>query len=476
MGMDPRSDTQRPTSTNGNLAGRFTGCDVLSQREPAWLAYHHRSSAMPDPHLKATPPFLGPMLFFGLATLMSFGLMAVRADAAATFDPETALRGVKFDPVLTDGNGQGEGHDNPGNGLRDLDEMALIAAVVNDPTVDGSVRGGVSHVEVRTVFDSTKAMVTSDIASLLERFPTAADMVTGYLMIGDENSITSIAHMTAMFGARLTSDYTPVRQMARFFAPDGDADGDGVSNRAEHAAAADSGTSYVDAALNPDIRDAGDPDMSATSARKKTVGILLYPDFEVLDVFGPVEMWSYVPDFKLVYVAERAGPVKSTQGAVLIAEFGFVDAPPIDILLVPGGVGTIAELDNAATIAYIRSVHANTELTTSVCTGSALLARAGALDGLKATSNKRFFSLAARQSDLVKWVVEARWVEDGKVFTSSGVSAGTDMALGVVARLYGLDTARQLANSVEYEWHDNAADDPFARFSDWPAPAPAASL
>lgn len=202
-------------------------------------------------------------------------------------------------------------------------------------------------------------------------------------------------------------------------------------------------------------------------ATKKKVGILLYPDFEVLDVFGPVEMWSYVPDFQLVYIAEKAGPVRSYQGLEAIAQYGFDDAPKLDLLLVPGGLGTIPELENRAILDYIRHSHATTQITTSVCSGSALLARAGVLDGLKATSNKRFFSLAARQSDKVEWVVPARWVEDGRVFTSSGVSAGTDMALAVVARLHGVETARALASAVEYEWHEDADDDPFAKDADW---------
>jgi len=423
------------------------------------------------PHLNSRPSLQTLFRVLSLVVVLSIGAGCGQAVAATAFDPEAALRGVNFDPAVTDGNGQGEGHSNPGNGLLDLDEMVLVAAVVNDPTYDASSRGGASHAEVRPVFDRTRAAVHAEVSPLLERFPTAADMVTGYLMIGTEESITSIGHMTTMFGAPLQGDYAPVRLMARFFGPSGDADGDGVTNRDEYAAAREKGTSYVDAALNPDIRNSGDSQMSAAPAQKKIVGILLYPGFEVLDVFGPVEMWSYVPDFKLVYIAEKSGPVTSTQGAVVMAEFGFTDAPAVDILLVPGGVGTIPELNNSALIDYIRSVHRNSELTTSVCTGSALLAKAAVLDGLKATSNKRFFSLAVKQSEQVKWVVDARWVEDGKVFTSSGVSAGTDMALAVVARLHGVDTARQLASSVEYEWHEAADVDPFARFSDWTPPA-----
>ncbi|MCP5179173.1 MAG: DJ-1/PfpI family protein [Pseudomonadales bacterium] len=394
--------------------------------------------------------------------------MSAWPDDSTAFDPVAALRGVNFDPATVDGNGAPDGHNTSGNGLPDAHEMALVAAVVNDPTIDFSARGGVSHREARAVFDALLTRTRLDTASLAARWPTTAEMVTGYLMIGTDDGIASISHMTTMFGAPLTGDMNVAKRMAYYFAPDGDADGDGVSNREEHAAAGASAEQYVAAALDPTVRNRGNERMSTNATSKRTVGIVLYEGFEVLDVFGPMEMWSYVPDFRLVTIAATAGPVKSTQGAVLMAEYGFADAPKLDILMVPGGFGTIAELDNTALITYLRNAHATSELTTSVCTGSALLARAGALDGLRATSNKRFFSLAAKQSDRVKWVVEARWVEDGKVFTSSGVSAGTDMALAVVARLHGVEAARQLASSVEYIWHEQPDDDPFAGFSDWP--------
>lgn len=97
-----------------------------------------------------------------------------------------------------------------------------------------------------------------------------------------------------------------------------------------------------------------------------------------------------------------------------------------------------------------------------MCTGSALLARAGVLEGRRATSNKAFFSLAEAQDASVDWQRSARWVEDGKYVTSSGVYAGTDMALGLVARLYGKEHPPQLAHSLEYEWNDDPDNDPFA--------------
>ena len=102
------------------------------------------------------------------------------------------------------------------------------------------------------------------------------------------------------------------------------------------------------------------------------------------------------------------------------------------------------------------------ELVASVCTGSALLAKAGVLDGLRATSNKLAFAWAASQSEKVQWQQQARWVEDGKVFSSSGVSAGIDMALAVIAKLVSQQAAEQAANFAEYTWQRDADCDPFA--------------
>ena len=400
------------------------------------------------------------------------------ADGAAAvapidFDVEAVLRGVNFDSATTDGNG-GTGHAATGNGVLDAAEMAVIAAVLKDTGYDRSAQGGASHAATRAAFEQARAAALTDQAPLLRRYPTAADMVVGYVMIGTPESHAAIEHMVGMFGAPLKGDYTLARGLGRWFGPEGDADGDGASNRAEYAATIAKGVpAYVAAALDPAVRPAaGAPAQTvaaAAPAARRKLGIVLYPGFEVLDVYGPAEMWGYVPEFDIVYVAEQAGPVMSGQGVATVAQFGFADAPPLDILMVPGGFGTTAQLENAALIAYLRAQDARSELTTSVCTGSALLARAGVLDGRRATSNKRFFSLAATQDPDVDWVVSARWVEDGKYVTSSGVSAGTDMALAVIARLFGKARAEGIASGVEYEWQDDPTVDPFARFADWPA-------
>jgi transcriptional regulator GlxA family with amidase domain len=99
-----------------------------------------------------------------------------------------------------------------------------------------------------------------------------------------------------------------------------------------------------------------------------------------------------------------------------------------------------------------------------VCTGAALYAKAGLLDGRRATTNKQFFAVTCASGPNTKWVEEARWVEDGPMVTSSGVSAGMDMSLAVIAKLWGRPVAEQIGALTEYEWQTDAARDPFAKF------------
>lgn len=204
--------------------------------------------------------------------------------------------------------------------------------------------------------------------------------------------------------------------------------------------------------------------MNATT-RRRTLGAVLYEDFELLDLYGPLEMFGSLPDaFVIATVAEQPGPVRSTQGPETLARHGFGDCPSLDLILLPGGIGTLKQLSNEALHGFLRGRVASAECTMSVCTGSAILAKAGLLDGRRATSNKLFFDLATSQSDQVEWIPEARWVEDGPFATSSGVSAGTDMALAVIARLLGRERAERVARVTEYEWASDPARDPFHRY------------
>jgi len=196
----------------------------------------------------------------------------------------------------------------------------------------------------------------------------------------------------------------------------------------------------------------------------KRLGIVLYPGFELLDVFGPVEMFGNLTGtVEVVMVAQQRGAVVSAPGPAVIAEYGFAECPHLDLLLVPGGIGSRTEIDNPVMLDWLTQRVAAAEIAMTVCTGTALFARAGVLDGRRATTNKMLFNWVAEQGPKVHWVKEARWVEDGKFVTSSGVSAGMDMALAVIARLCGEQVSQTLAVGTEYEWHRDAGWDPFAK-------------
>ncbi len=196
---------------------------------------------------------------------------------------------------------------------------------------------------------------------------------------------------------------------------------------------------------------------------KRTIGVVLFEDFELLDVFGPLEMFGMAADhFEIRLISEHGGVVASRQGPKSVSDDSFESAPAIDVVLVPGGIGTRREVDNPVLLDWLQQRAQQAELVTSVCTGSALLAKAGVLDGVRATTNKLAFTWAASQSAKVQWQQQARWVEDRKFFTSSGVSSGIDMSLAVIAKLVSHQAAEQAANFAEYDWHRDADWDPFA--------------
>jgi putative intracellular protease/amidase len=132
-----------------------------------------------------------------------------------------------------------------------------------------------------------------------------------------------------------------------------------------------------------------------------------------------------------------------------------------DIFLVPGGYGTRKEVENILLLNKIREISNLSKFVLSVCTGSALLAKAGLLDGKKATSNKKAFDWVITQGENVNWIRKARWVKDGKFYTSSGVSAGMDMTLGLLNELHGIEFARKVAFEIEYNWIENMEEDNF---------------
>lgn len=222
------------------------------------------------------------------------------------------------------------------------------------------------------------------------------------------------------------------------------------------------GMAFAASAGSALAQDAAAGPNASPKEKTKTIAVVLYDKFETLDVFGPVQMWGRLPDHKVVFVAEKAGPVHSSQGPEAVATYSFDNAPQFDIVMVPGGGGARQEVNNPKILDFIRRQDKGTDLTISVCTGAALLAKAGLLDDRKATTNKLAWKWATGQSNKVEWVGHARWVEDDKYITSSGVSAGTDMALAVVEKIYGREAADRRARGAEYVWSDDPNNDPFA--------------
>jgi transcriptional regulator GlxA family with amidase domain len=196
--------------------------------------------------------------------------------------------------------------------------------------------------------------------------------------------------------------------------------------------------------------------------RPRSVGVLLFDRFELLDVFGPLEMLCALDCFELCMIGPSTGPVRSAQGPEVLTVASYSDAPIPDIVLAPGGIGTRQLVENREFLAWLAEWARAAELVTSVCTGAGVLAAAGLLDGYRATSNKRAFSWAQSQGPRVEWVRQARWVADRDRWTSSGVAAGMDMTLALIAHLHDEDVANRVADQVEYQWHKDSTRDPFA--------------
>lgn len=193
------------------------------------------------------------------------------------------------------------------------------------------------------------------------------------------------------------------------------------------------------------------------------VNILLFDDFETLDVFGPVEILGCMPEnFKINYISMTGGIIKSFQNVKVETTAYIKGDTSSSILMVPGGRGTRSRVSDEIFIDYLMGIANESKYILSVCTGSALLAKAGVLNGKDATSNKRAFDWAMSQSDEVNWIRHARWVRDGNVYTSSGVSAGIDMALGFISDIYGESSAEEISKSIEYIWNKDKKSDPFA--------------
>ena len=188
------------------------------------------------------------------------------------------------------------------------------------------------------------------------------------------------------------------------------------------------------------------------------IAILLFDDAEVLDFCGPFEVFSVAsnqsdsPVFNVYTVAERS-PITARNGLSVNPGYTLESCPKPDILLVPGGIGTRTEMNNAPLIDWIEQAAANAELVLSVCTGALLLGKAGLLDGLETTTHHVAYDLLREIVPTCTVHEDRRFVDNGKVITSAGIAAGIDMSLYVVERLLGREVASATARHMEYTFN-----------------------
>lgn len=202
--------------------------------------------------------------------------------------------------------------------------------------------------------------------------------------------------------------------------------------------------------------------------KQKRVGIVIFNDIEVLDFCGPFEVLSVTrldeerrreepSPFEVLLVAQSAAVVSTSGGMKVLPHASFDNCPPLDILVVPGGWGTRAEMKNVVMLAFVKARAAEVETLTSVCTGALILGNAGLLDGLRATTHWRSLGLMQQLFPKVTVDTQSHVVEDGRVLTSAGISAGIDMALRLVVRYCGEAVARATARHMEYPYPESNA-------------------
>lgn len=179
------------------------------------------------------------------------------------------------------------------------------------------------------------------------------------------------------------------------------------------------------------------------------IAFLFYDGMTALDAIGPHEVLSRLPDAKVLRVARKPGIVRSDSASLdLIAEYSLTDVSHADVLVIPGAKTATTLRDHPELLAWVRSIHTTTKWTTSICTGSLILGAAGLLDGLKATSH---WAVLDRLHVWGANPIQKRVVEDGKVITAAGVSAGIDMALTLAAKIAGPSVAQALQLGIEYD-------------------------
>ncbi len=201
--------------------------------------------------------------------------------------------------------------------------------------------------------------------------------------------------------------------------------------------------------------------MQPRDLERRNVAILLFDDVEVLDFAGPFEVFSVTAELNaykpfLVYTcAEEERTITTRNGLSIVPAHTLANAPKPDIVIVPGGIGSKTAMMSDAIIAWLQTAASTAELVISVCTGARILAKAGLLDGLEATTHHEALADIRELAPTARWVEgdwqDTRFVDNGQIITAGGISAGIDASLHVIARLLGRDKARATAEYMEYD-------------------------
>lgn len=192
---------------------------------------------------------------------------------------------------------------------------------------------------------------------------------------------------------------------------------------------------------------------------QKTVGIFLFDEVEVLDFAGPFEVFSLARQqcgderaFRVCSIARTSAPIRARNGLMVIPEFTITSAPKLDLLLVPGGYGAEElEIREPVTIRWLQEMSKQTSILSSVCTGAFLLAEAGLLSGKRATTHWMDLDRLEREYPAILVQRNVRFVDEGSILTSGGISAGIDLSLYLVQRLIGEPAAKATARRMEYD-------------------------
>ncbi|KAG0322389.1 hypothetical protein BGZ97_007003 [Linnemannia gamsii] len=218
--------------------------------------------------------------------------------------------------------------------------------------------------------------------------------------------------------------------------------------------------------MSPTVASHGPLPKIPEGSGKLKLGALVFNGVDLLDVMGPMRIFgeeSNTLDIEICFVATSLEPVKSSQQVTITPKYLVSDTTQkYDLFFIPGGSGTRTYVNSEDLMEYVKTHVEQSTWTMTVCTGAGILAKTGLVDGYNMTTNKQVFEWPMTQGPKVNWIKRARWVQDGKYVSSSGVSAGIDAALYILAELTSTENAEAVSTHIEYTWHRVASEDPFA--------------